>query len=133
MGQRFKSVGAVLVGLLSGAALVMVLTFAATYLFFGGDVNAPPTPPYLAFNIAYSFGAAVLAGWVAARLAPSRPGTHAMLVALVMFGVSMGGGGATAEASPGVPGWYGTVLLVFMPLGALLGGWIQVRRPSRGD
>jgi len=61
-----KSFGAVLAGLASGAVLVMALTLAATLLFFGGDFSSPPTRPYLVLNLTYSFGAAVLAGWVAA-------------------------------------------------------------------
>lgn len=122
-----KGAGAVAAGLVCGGMVVMGLTFAAAEVFFAGDMSAPPTNPYLALNITYSFAAAVVAGWVAARLAPRRPLTHALAVAMCMILLSMGGSGAEAGATPGVPGWYGTVLLVLMPVGALAGGWLRVR------
>ena len=126
----FKSIGSVVVGLVTGMAIVIGLTYLATILFFEGDFNASPTDLYLVLNIAYSFGAAILAGWVAGRLAGKKPLAHAAGVAVIMLVLSVGGGG-DSDAGAGVPGWYGPFLMLFMPVGALLGGWIGGRRMSQ--
>jgi len=122
-----KSIGAVLVGLVTGMVVVMALTYLAAHLFFEGDLTAPPTQPYLVVNIAYSFGAAALAGWLAARLGGSRPLAHASGVALLILLLSSGGG---SNPGAGVPDWYGPALAALMPLGALLGGWLRARSTS---
>ena len=126
MKTWLQSGGAVLAGLAAGAGIVMVLTYAAALVFFGGDLSAPPTTPYLVGNITYSLGAAMLAGWLAGRLAPRRPLAHAVGVALVMLTLSLGSG-QESGAAPGVPAWYGPALALLMPFGALMGGWLLVR------
>lgn len=120
-----RSAGAILAGMVSGMALVAVLTLAATFLFFEGDFSAPPTPVYLAANILYSFGSGMLAGWVAERLGRGRPMAHAAGVALLILLLSSGGGGGGSGAAAGVPAWYGTALMVLMPIAALVGGWLH--------
>lgn len=127
MPAILKSVLAVLAGLATAIIMVMLLTLAAVFVFFGGDMTADPTPPYLAVNIAYSFGAAVLGGWVTARLAPAREFTHAVAAAVVIFLLSFAGTGAEAEANSAVPGWYGTALAALGPTGMVLGGWLGAR------
>ena len=129
MKTWLESFGAVVAGLVAGAVVVMALTYAAAVLFFGGDFTAPPTAPYLVANLTYSFGAAGLAGWLAGRLAPQKPLAHSAAVALVMLLLSVGGGGE-APSESGVPAWYGPALMVFMPLGALVGGWLYASRAS---
>ena len=131
MKSWLKSVGAVFAGLVAGAVVVMTLTYAAAAVFFGGDLTAPPTPPYLVLNLTYSFGAAGLAGWLAGRLAPRMPLAHAAAVAVIMIMMSLGGGGGDSASASGVPAWYGPVLMVLMPFGALLGGWLIARGGSR--
>ena len=129
MNALLRSVAAVVMGLVTGMAIVIALTYLAVFLFFGGDMTAPPTPPYLALNVAYSFGAAVAAGWLAGLLAGSRPVLHAAGVAVLMVLLSAGGGSGSAE---GVPGWYAPTLTVLMPLGALVGGWVRERSVRAG-
>lgn len=129
MPAFLKSVLAVVAGLAASVVTVVVLTWLAVLLFFGGDMSAEPTPLYLALNVAYSFGAAVLGGWVAARLAPRRGLAHAVAAAVAILLLSFGGSGAEAEGASGVPSWYGTVLSVLAPTGVLLGGWLRVRSP----
>ena len=119
-------------GLALGAGVVMALTYAAAVILFQGDLTAPPTPAYLVLNLTYSFGAAALAGWVAGRLAPRMPLGHAAAVAGVMIMMSLGGsGGGEPPSVNGVPTWYGPVLTALMPVGALLGGWLNARGASR--
>lgn len=122
-----KSAGAVVAGFASATVTVLVLTWITVLAFFGGDMTAEPAPPYLAVNLSYSFAAAVLAGWLAARLAPRKPFSHAVAVAVLVFLLSLGGSGAEAEGASQVPSWYGTVLTTVMPVGALLGGWLRTR------
>ena len=131
MMTLLKGVGAVLVGLVTGMVVVVALTFLATLIFFEGDRTASPTAPYLVLNIAYSFAAAILAGWLAARLAGTRPIVHAAGVALAMLILSAGSGGASGPAV-GVPEWYGPTLTLLMPLGALIGGWLRARSLAPG-
>lgn len=124
MLTALKSIGAVLVGLATGMLVVVALTYVAALILFEGDLTAPPTPGYLLFNIAYSFLAATLAGWLAARLAGWRPLAHAAGVAVLMVALSSAGGSGPGE---GVPAWYGQALTVLMPVGALFGGWLRAR------
>jgi len=119
-----KGIGAVLAGLMTGMVVVMALTYLAALFLFEGDLAAPPTRPYLMLNISYSFGAATLAGWVAGRLAGSRPFMHATGVAVLMLMLSSGGG---SSPGVGVPGWYNPALTILMPVGALVGGWLRAR------
>lgn len=132
--QLIRSVGAILAGLVAGMVVVMVLTYLLALLLFEGDLTAPPTPGYLATNVAYSFGAGVLAGWLAGRLAGTKPLLHGAGVAAIMAILAGGGGGSSA---PGVPEWYGVALGTLMPAAALLGGFIASRgtpkRPVGGD
>ena len=132
MKSWLQSVGAVLAGLVAGTVVVMALTYAAAVVLFQGDLTAPPTPAYLALNLTYSFGAAGLAGWLAGRLAPRMPLAHASAVAVVMLLMSLlGGGSGESVSASGVPAWYGPVLTVLMPFGALSGGWLLARSASR--
>ena len=124
MRAVLRGLGAVFAGLVTGMVVVMGLTYLAVLVLFEGDMTAPPTGPYLALNVGYSFAAAVLAGWLAARLAGSRPWVHAGGVAGVMAILSLGGG---SSPGVGVPGWYGPALTLLMPVGALLGGWVRAR------
>jgi hypothetical protein len=124
MRKVATGIGAILAGLAGGMVAVIVLTWVAVQAFFGGDMNAPPTGPYLVVNITYSLGAAMLAGWLAGRLAGSRPLLHAAGVALLMLVLSIGDGSAPGAS---VPAWYGPALMVLMPAGALLGGWLRAR------
>jgi len=50
-----------------------------------------------------------------------------VVMALTFLGVLVLFEGDMSEA-PGVPSWYGPALAVFIPPGALLGGWLRSRR-----
>ena len=120
-----RSVGSVVAGLGAATVVVVVMTWVAVVLMFGGDMTADPTTPYLAINLAYSFGAAVLGGWVAARIAAHRPFLHAGIVAAVMLVLAVLGDGGPPDA--GVPAWYGPGVGTLGAAGALVGGWLRVR------
>lgn len=124
-----RSIAAVVAGMIVAGAIVMVLTIAAVWLFFGGDVNAPPTAPYLAFNLAYTFGAAIGGGWVAGLVARKNELLHGAAMAAIMLVLSLGGG--QPDPASGIPAWYGMATGVLGATGAVLGAGLRGRRGRR--
>lgn len=127
MKSAFRSAGAVLLGLVTAGVVVLALTAVAVWLFFGGDYRADPTPAYIGVNLAYSLGAGVLGGWVAARVAGRAPLVHGVALAVAMVAVSFLGTGQETTAPP----WYDTTATAMGALGALLGSWITAVRSGR--
>ena len=118
-----RSLLAVLAGFAAAVVIVMVATAVGVLLFFGGDFTAAPTPTWIAVNLTYTGLAGGVGGWLAARLAPRHPVAHAVGVALIMVGMSLGGGEAAPTA--GVPAWYGTAVTVLGGGGAVAGGLLR--------
>lgn len=124
-----RSVLGVLAGLVTAVALVVALTALAVFVVFGGDFAARPTPPYLVVNLSYTFGAAVVGGWLAGRIAGRRPLLHGAVLAALMLLLSGTGGGA--PPTPGVPEWYVPAVSFLGPAGALCGGLLGRLRLAR--
>ena len=134
----FRSVAAVLGGLLTMIVLVAAATMASVALMGGGaaagGMPANPGSAYLAVNLVYSFAAAVAGGWLTARLAPSRPRLHVAVLAALMAmlsAVSMSqqqSAGASAQQSSG----YLWTVAVLGILGVFLGGWLRTRGRGAG-
>lgn len=120
-----RSVGAVIVGFVASAVLVVLGTLGAALALAGPD--GAPTPAYLAANLAVSLGAALSGGGTAAWVARRRPLLHAGVLALIMAAMSLPGLGRPAA---GQPTWYPAALLVIGAGGALAGGWWASRRAS---
>lgn len=123
-----RSVGSVVAGLAAATITVVLMTWVVVQLMLDGDMTAAPTPAYLGVNLAYSLFAAVLGGWLAARIAAHRPMLHAGLVAAVMLLLALAG-----DADPpqgGVPSWYNPVVGVIGATGALLGGLLHRGQPA---
>lgn len=127
MKSAFRSAGAVLLGLVTAGVVVLALTAVAVWLFFGGDYQADPSPAYIAVNLAYSLGAGVAGGWVAARVAGRAPLVHGVALAVAMVAVSFLGTSQETTAPP----WYDTTATAMGALGALLGAWITAVRSGR--
>lgn len=108
------------------AATIGVLAFTAlsVFVFFGGDMTAEPTPPYLAFNLAYTLVFAVVGGWVAARVARERPLLHGFLLAAVMISLSIPSA-IEGGPQPGQPTWYPWALVLIAGVGAPTGALIR--------
>jgi hypothetical protein len=83
------------------------------------DTVVPQT--YLAANLAVSLAGAALGGWLAARFAPSAPGTHAAVLAAIVVVMSLATAIGTG-AAPGQPAWYPWVIGVVGLAGVLAGG-----------
>jgi peptidoglycan/LPS O-acetylase OafA/YrhL len=132
MRGAFKSGGAIVVGFLVAAILVMLITFVAGYLLvpgFPGDPMAEPTGPYLVANLVGSFLAAVVGGYTTGRIAGRAPLVHAGVLALLMVAMTVASG---AEAAPGQPAWYPLTIAILGAVGALCGGALRLRSGRRG-
>jgi hypothetical protein len=110
-----RSAAAVIAGYFSMLLVVMAGTMALVKTMVPGGIAAirqnpevaaaiTPTPKYLAMNLALSFVAALLGGWVTARIATHSAPVH--LTALAVLVVAMGIGSAFAPGSKRQPSWY---------------------------
>ena len=122
-----RSVVAVLAGLLITMALVLAGSYLAARLFGLGPED-PPTPGYLAANLAGSAVAGLIGGAIAMRLAPHRPHGHVVALAFVILLLSL----PTLLSAPasGQPAWYGLAISIVGPVSVLLGGLLAARRPA---
>ncbi|MDX1661333.1 MAG: hypothetical protein R3326_06035, partial [Gemmatimonadota bacterium] len=106
-----RSVLAVLAGLAAMTVVVIAFTMLAGALLYPDRPVTSPVDPsgtWLVVNLAYSTLAAILGGWVAARLARRARFGHAVALALVVVVMSIAGG----AASTGQPGWYSLAIAV---------------------
>lgn len=126
-----RSLAAVVAGYLTMALVVILGTVAATAAFVPGGLAALRAGAaagvvpagYLAANLVVSLLAAMLGGWVAARVATRAPLAHAasLAIAVAVFGLVT----ALRPAAPGQPAWYPWTIVVLGTAGVLLGGWIR--------
>lgn len=126
-----KSVLSVIAGFLTMAIVVMLGTFAAAAALLPGGLaavrNSQGPPPsqsgtYLLANLAVSFIAAVLGGWVAARLAPGSPKAHVIALAVLVVLMSIATAVTQKAATSNQPGWYPITIAVLGVVGVLVGG-----------
>lgn len=115
-----RSVVAVLVGAVVAIPIAMALTLAAKSAAHAFEIEYRT---YLVLLLACLCVAQVAAGWVTARLAPSRPVLHAVVLgasfALIDFGSTIG---AEAAVAP-----YLVWAALAVPC-AWLGGWLRERQ-----
>ena len=112
---------------------------ASASLMLGGDaatggVPANPSSAYLVVNLAYSFVAAVVGGWLTARLSPDRPRLHVAVLAALMAVLSAV---TMSQHQPGTPAaqqssGYLWAVAVLGILGVFLGGWLRTRGRTAG-
>ncbi len=129
---------AVVAGLSAGMVVNMaIVTLNSTLLFpmpegtdfndpvaFGAYVASLPVAALLVAMLAH-LGQAFVGGWVAARLAASRP----MVLALLIGGLSLLGGIANAMQIP-TPTWFYVEFPLYLVV-AWLAGTIEVKRRAR--
>ncbi len=126
----FKSVGAVLAGYLVSALLTGVTISVLGVVF--PESYKPENTGWVIFNVFYGCAFAVIGGYMSARLAPSRPFNHALVLGILMalFAVLTGYMVSVTPPSPEYttqPGWYYPVLAVTVLPSILLGAWIYAR------
>jgi len=120
--RALRSFVAVIAGLAVCFVLVMVGT-AAAMAAFGLRMGDVPSPAYLATNLSVSLVAAILGGFVCARIARARELVHAAAAAAVLVALSFVSG---ADAGTHQPRWYLPVVTTLSVGGILLGTLAQM-------
>lgn len=120
-----RSIGAVFAGLLT----IVVLSIAADLILHGTRVFPPPGQPMAAglwlLAIAYRAVFGVAACYLTARLAPSRPMAHALILGLVGTLIGTVGAVSTWDRGPGFgPRWYPIAVAAIPIPCAWLGAWL---------
>ena len=122
--SRWKSVGAVLLGIVVGAALSLgtdqVLHVAHVYPPWGQPMYEPALNLLALF---YRLVYGVLGGYIIARFAPHSPLRHAMAGGILGFIVSLAGVIAATQMDLG-PLWYPIALALSAIPCSWLGGWL---------
>ncbi len=119
----WRSIGAVLAGLVAVVVLSVAVDMALESTIYP-ELQTAPTDPLLALALAYRTVITVIGGYITARLAPSRPVRHAVILgaigaALALLGlVVMWGVGHH---------WYPTALAVTAIPACWLGGKLFAR------
>ena len=120
-----RSIASVVIGYLAMAVFVMAGTiFATAVLIPGGfaaakNLSGDPPKNYLYANLLISFAAAVLGGWLCARLAPAHPLIHAIVLAALLLVMSLVSAKSQADRQPS---WYPRTIATIGVLGVVLGG-----------
>jgi hypothetical protein len=112
-----------------------VFTIAASGFLFPESYKAENIG-WVVFNVIYGCTFAVIGGYVVARLAPSRPFTHAIVLGVLMAIFAMMTGYAISAAPPSPeyanqPGWYYPVLASTVLPSILLGAWLYARGANK--
>lgn len=125
--RRARSAGALFLGFVS----VFVLSLGTDQVLHVLEVYPPWGQPMrsnalcaLALSYRTIYGA--LGSWIAARLAPSRPMWHALLLGIIGTGFATLGAVATIPMDLG-PAWYPVALVLVTMPGAWVGGLLQQR------
>jgi len=130
-----RSIGAVLAGMLA----VIVLSIGTDVVLHATGVfppwGQPASDALLLLATAYRTVYGVAGGYIAARLAPDRPMTHALALGVVGLAVSILGAVVTWNKGPAFgPHWYPLALIVLAMPQAWAGGklWVMQLR-ARAD
>lgn len=115
-------VGFVVIGVLASATDAATRAAMPMYVGPGGRVDHVG---FLLFTQAYVLAFAVLGCWLTARLAPSRPMRHALILGALGLAFNVAG---TAVLWHTAPAWYHVVALALVMPAAWLGGWLRERQ-----
>lgn len=126
-----KSIAALVVGYLVSALLTGVTISLLGALF--PESYRPENVGWVIFNVIYGCAYAVVGGYLTARLAPSNPFNHALILGILMalFAALTGYMVSVTPPSPeyaSQPGWYYPVLAITVLPSILLGAWLFTRK-----
>jgi hypothetical protein len=129
--QILRSVFAVFAGLVLISVLVEALEFGLVTLV-NGEVTTDPdiyfrvrnTPAFLATKVVYNTAAAIVGGWVAARLARRAPMAHGLMLAAMQTG-AFGWALVTPALRQSTPDWMWACLIVVTFGGIMTGSLLQ--------
>ncbi|MGZ8491143.1 MAG: hypothetical protein ACXWZS_02945 [Gemmatirosa sp.] len=125
-----RSIGAIAAGFVVIGALAFGTDAAlrtSAPQFYGPD-NRVTDVALLLFTLFYVFAYATFGCWLTARLAPSRPMRHALILGALGLVFNVVG---TAQMWHTAPAWYHVVALALVMPAAWLGGWIRERQLAR--
>lgn len=123
MPSIVRSILAIVAGYASMAVAVIALTVLVKRKapqWMGSE--GKPNPTYMYANLFYSFGAAMIGGFVAAVLAPRAPLAHACALASLVFVLAIV---SALQMGTRQPRWYQLALAIVGPLGTIFGGMVQ--------
>jgi hypothetical protein len=125
-----KSIGAILVGLIVGAALSIGTDFVFERIgVFPSFAEQMEEGFFMWWKVLlatiYRSIYAIIGSYVAANLAPNRPMLHAMILGVIGFIANIAGGYAMREFAPH---WYPIALTLLALPCAWLGGWFGDRQ-----
>ena len=83
-----------------------------------------PQLPYMCVNLAYSFAAAILGGYVTAWVAATRPLWHGVVLACILLVLSAATAATMHEQQPL---GYQLGLMALTPIGIIAGAWLRAR------
>jgi hypothetical protein len=86
------------------------------------------TQPWFVANLVVSGLAALVGGYSTAALAPNRPRTHVIALAIMILAMSLSQLGHKEPSQLAQPRWYAGALAVIGPLSAMLGGMLRRQR-----
>ncbi|MBI5964373.1 MAG: hypothetical protein HY863_12925 [Chloroflexi bacterium] len=124
-----KSIGAVIAGFIAIFALSYgtdAVLEAAGILQDGASLPMRGSELLITAILVYRLAYSVVGCYIAARLAPSHPMRHALVLGALGLVGSIGGAIVAAQQSLG-PAWYAWALVVFALPCAWLGGKLQTR------
>lgn len=132
--QILRSIFAVFAGLVLISVIVEPLEFGLVTLV-NGEVTTDPdiyfrvrnTPAFLATKVVYNTAAAIVGGWVAARLAPRAPMAHGLVLAVIQT-VAFGWALVTPALRRSTPDWMWACLIVVTFAGIMTGSRLQRHR-----
>lgn len=104
----------------------LIFAFSAVALFQGSGRNphAPQPLWFMVASVTYGMAFAALGGFIAARVAPTRPALHACTVAFVL---ALGASVSLLTSPPADATWSQWTALALMAPSAGLGGYLAAR------
>jgi hypothetical protein len=124
-----RSIGAVVAGAVVNVALALITDWLLEKVGVLPPVGHPAGSGPLFLATIYRTFYGVLGAYIAARLAPSRPMLHAMVLGFIGFALSIVGAVVTwNESAQFGPHWYPVALVVLALPTTWLGGKIRVRQ-----
>ena len=131
--QLGKSFLALLAGMLAGIILSIGTDVLLHVIGLFPPLGQPVSSPLLLLATVYRSVYGVIGSYIAARLAPSQPMMHALVLGLVGFVVSIVGAVATWNKGPAFgPHWYPVALIVLAIPTAWVGGKLREMQMARG-
>jgi hypothetical protein len=134
MNKTWQSVGAVLAGAVAGIIVTLATDAVLHKAGVFPPVGQPASDRALALATLYRTIYGVAGTYLTARLAPSRPMLHAMVLGVLGVVASLAGAVATWNKMETYgPHWYPVALVVLALPQSWLGGWLreqQLRAPA---